>query len=412
VLVATLPGNAPRTPWGGGGDTETYLLLAHNLVEGKGYAYAGMPTALRAPVYPLLLASFLKIFGSHALMAVRCLQFLEGLAVVLLCAALARRLVGETAGKCALLFALFAPTLADMNGEILTEAPATLFATIFLCLLAEYLLQPRWIVLFGLGWVVGLGALTRFNMALLGVVVLCVVVLRKGGLPRWQGAAVTVLLPLILISPWLIRNFVVFHGAALFSTHAGMDALQGVLVPQARALPGDAEKLRAEVGWVPPVDIETNSPARLRLPAEPVLDRQCSIATRKVWRRIGWGLIPIEVKKLSYFWLSTDQLLWTGSFRPRERVERAIGVLVYWAILAVALFGWVQLRARNVQLARTFLFYAALVTVMHLPFNMNTRYRMPFIDPLLVVLAGIGMAAVVSRVQLKNGAILQNSVLE
>lgn len=396
AAVAIVPGNAARTPWGGGGDTDTYVLLARNLIEGKGYAYAGMPTALRAPLYPLLLASSLKLFGSHALMAMRWLQFVEGLAVVCLCAAIARRLSGARAGKAALLFALFAPTLVVMNGEILTEAPATLFAAGFLWLLTEYVLRPRWNVLLGLGWVVGLGALTRFNMALLGVVVLVVVILRKGGVPRWHGAAVAILLPLGVISPWLIRNFRVFHGAALYSTHAGMDALEGVLTPEGRALPGDSERLRAAVGWVPPVDVETNNPSRRRLAEEPALDRDCWAATVKAWRSAGWGIVAIEIKKLSDFWLSTDQLLWTGSFRARERIERSVGVIVYWAILALAIFGWIRLRDRNALVASTFLLYAFLATAMHVPFVMNTRFRMPFIDPLLAALAGIGAAAAAS----------------
>jgi hypothetical protein len=44
---------------------------------------------------------------------------------VFLCAALARRLFGEAAWKFVFLFALLAPTLVEMNGEILTEATAT-----------------------------------------------------------------------------------------------------------------------------------------------------------------------------------------------------------------------------------------------------------------------------------------------
>ena len=109
VMIAVLPGDALRTPWGGGGDAATYLLLAHNIIEGKGFAYAGMPTALRAPVYPLLLAASLKLFGTHALAAIRWLQLMEGLGVVVLCAELARKLFGEMAGKFALVIALFSP---------------------------------------------------------------------------------------------------------------------------------------------------------------------------------------------------------------------------------------------------------------------------------------------------------------
>jgi hypothetical protein len=89
-------------------------------------------------------------------------------------------------------------------------------------------------------------------------------------------------------------------------------------------------------------------------------------------------------------------LIWTGSFSARTRIERLAGVILYWITLALALTGWFQLRSRNMQLARIFAFYAALVTVAHLPFVMNTRLRMPFIDPLLAVLAGIGILAFLS----------------
>jgi hypothetical protein len=272
--------------------------------------------------------------------------------------------------------------------------------------------RPGWIAVVGLGCAVGFGALTRFNLALLAVVALCAVFFCKEGLPRWQAAATLVLLPLFLVSPWLIRNFTAFHGAVLFSTHSGPDALEGVITPQGRALPGDAEKLRAEVGWVPPVDVETNAASRRNLPEEPALDRQCWEAAVNVWRRVGWGLLPIEIKKVSDFWLSTDQLLWTGSFPVRERFERGTGVVAYWGILAMALFGWFQLRARNVQLARIFLFYAALVTAMHAPFVMNTRLRMPFIDPLLAVLAGLGAAVLVTSLPADSETVLPKQLLE
>jgi 4-amino-4-deoxy-L-arabinose transferase-like glycosyltransferase len=411
ILVAALPGDALRTPWGGGGDTAAYVLLAHNLAEGKGYAYAGMPTALRAPAYPLMLASFLKLFGDHAPGAIRWLQFLEGLAVVFLSATLARRIFGKMAWKFALVAALFSPTLVEMNGEILTESTATLFVAIFVLFLVEYSARPRWTMLAGLGCAAGLGSLTRFNVALLAVVGLCLMFFKKDGPPRWQGVPVAALLPLLIVSPWLIRNWSVFHGAALFSTHGGLDALEGVVTPQGRALPGDAEKLRTEVGWVPPIDVETNNLSRRALPEEPVLDRQCWTAAVRVWRTLGWGLIPVEMKKVSGFWLSTDQLLWTGSFPIRVRFARALGVVVYWAILGMAIFGWFQLHARNVRLARLFLIYVLFVTAMHLPFVMNTRLRMPFIDPLLAVLAGIGAFALISDIAPRRETILPNAVL-
>ena len=38
-----------------------------------------------------------------------------------------------------------------------------------------------------------------------------------------------------------------------------------------------------------------------------------------------------------------------------------------------------------------------LVTILHVPFNMNTRLRMPFIDPLLAVLGGAGLLFAAER---------------
>ena len=53
-----------------------------------------------------------------------------------------------------------------------------------------------------------------------------------------------------------------------------------------------------------------------------------------------------------------------------------------------------------------FLLYALMVTAMHLPFVMSTRLRMPFMDPILGVLAGGVAASVCSGNSRKNRPIL------
>ncbi|HTZ75387.1 MAG TPA: hypothetical protein VMB47_15805, partial [Candidatus Aquilonibacter sp.] len=73
------------------------------------------------------------------------------------------------------------------------------------------------------------------------------------------------------------------------------------------------------------------------------------------------------------------------------------GVLFYWALLALGIAGWLKLRALRPELAYIFLFYAIVVTILHIPFNMNTRLRMPFIDPWLAVLAGAGLLFAAER---------------
>jgi len=391
VLVAALPGDGLRTPWGGGGDTPAYVLLAQNLVAGKGYTYAGLPTAYRPPAYPFLLAASMKVFGAHAIAAVRWMQLFAGLVTAWLCSVVASMIFGKTAGRAALVVALFFPTLILMNGEILTESWATLMCAIFLYLLVRFSREPSWAILSALAATVGLATLVHFNMALLGFVVLWAVFLWKSPLPKWRAVALTILLPGVIISPWLIRNYVVFHGGFVLSTEGGPTAAMGILAPQGRAQPGDSERLIAALGWLPPVQVETNDPSRLRLSDEATLNRRAWRVTLHLWREEGWRLIPLNIEKLGYFWLSTDQLLSTDSFRFVVRVARSAGVVAYWALLALGIAGWFELRAVKPELAYIFLFYAVLVTILHVPFNMNTRLRMPFIDPWLAMLGGAGL---------------------
>jgi len=399
LLLVVIADNRLNAPWGGVGDAPAYVLLAQNLATGKGYAYAGHPTAYRAPVYPFVLAASMKLFGRHVFEAIRLGQFLMGLLIAYLCASVSGIVFGEKVKKATLIIALFFPTLIVMTGEILTETSATLMSAIFLYLLVRFLEKPNWIVLTGLSAIVGFATLVRFNMALFGFVALGMVLFQQKGLPKWRGAALTILLPALIISPWLIRNYIVFHGALVLSTEGGPTAAMGVLAPQGRALPGDSERLLGALGWLPPAELETNNPSRDRLGDEAGLNGQAWKVTFGLWRETGWRLVPLTLEKLSYFWLSTDQLLWTGSFRPVVRAARSAGVLFYWVLLALGIAGWFKLRALRPELAYILLFYAILVTILHVPFNMNTRLRMPFIDPWLAVLGGAGLLWAAERME-------------
>jgi 4-amino-4-deoxy-L-arabinose transferase-like glycosyltransferase len=397
LIIVVLPGNRLNPPWGGVGDAPSYALLAQNIASGRGYAYAGFATAYRAPVYPLFLAAAMKAFGAHAFEAVRVFQLLLGFAVVYLCASVAEEFFGKSAKIPALIVALFFPTLAIMTGDILTEALATLFSVLFLYGLAVFLKRPTWRVLAALSICVGVATLTHFNMALLGIVLLAAVLFRQSLLPRWRAAALTVCLAGLTIAPWLVRNYRAFHGKLLLSSESGPASVMGVLTPEGRALPGDSDRLRKALGWVPPADIETNAPSRARLGSEAALSSAAWKVAFMLWRQTGWRLVPLNVKKIGYFWLSTDQLLSTGSFRTSVRVARAGAVLFYWVLLALGIAGWFLLRSRSPGMAALFLFYAVLVTVAHLPFNMNTRLRMPFVDPWLAVLAGAALSALIDK---------------
>jgi hypothetical protein len=90
--------------------------------------------------------------------------------------------------------------------------------------------------------------------------------------------------------------------------------------------------------------------------------------------------------------LSTDQVFWTRSFSPTQRIVRFCGVLVHWIVLGFAVAGWKRLSREHRDEARFLLAYAVLISLLHLPFIMSSRHRIPFFEPILVILFAGGSA--------------------
>ena len=44
-----------------------------------------------------------------------------------------------------------------------------------------------------------------------------------------------------------------------------------------------------------------------------------------LWSHWGWRLLPLELVKCSYFWLSTDQVFWTRSLPLGQMMFRWTG---------------------------------------------------------------------------------------
>jgi len=387
ILIVVLPGHRIRAPWSGGGDAFTYVLLAQNLLSGRGFTYALQPTALRAPGYPLLLAALTSLFHDNFVIVIRWIQFALGLGTVYFCSRASARAFGEKAGRVTVILGLLFPTLIYVTGEVLTECIGAFVAALFLYLLTAETLHPRTATLAAMGVLTGVAAIFRFNMAGLGFVGLWAAYAAKASRPAWQRILLFSCCAGAAISPWLIRNQMAFHGQVLYSTLSGHDAVEGVLTPQGRALPGDDAKIKGAEGWILS-DIETNAPTRLNFPPEPVLNHQAWSAALALWQQWGLRLLPVELEKVCYFWLSTDQLASNPTLSIRQNLLRWSGVISYWILLICGIIGFFRARQSAPQLAAAFLVYVVLLTALHMPFPMITRLRIPFMDPLIAILAG------------------------
>jgi Dolichyl-phosphate-mannose-protein mannosyltransferase len=375
-------GNAPETPFTGGSDTLAYQALADSVANHRGLSYAGMPTALRPPLYPLFLVLGQMIAGGHYRIFIRLVQLVVGILSAIICAGISRKLGGSAA--IAFAAGLAAPTLVFFSAEILSETLAALIVAAFFYVVLTAS-SPIWA-----GAVIGLGMLERFNLATLAVAYVIYQFTAKKPSQAVRHVALAGLVAVAVVSPWFVRNLMVFHGQVLYSTHTGTNLLQGLITPDGRTQSGDTDRLKAAAGWTIS-DIETNSLRRTAFPPEPQLDH---MATNAALAQLGHvNPFALIARKLSYFWLSFDQLFRTQNLARDKRLVRVLGILVYWFLLAIGILGWRKVRLRYPHAALLFAVYALVVTVMHVPFVMSTRIRGPLIEPALVILGGVALAA-------------------
>jgi hypothetical protein len=161
-----------------------------------------------------------------------------------------------------------------------------------------------------------------------------------------------------------------------------MDLVEGLLRPQGRADTAQGLVIVREAGWSMQ-GLEKNEPTRLLYPSEPVLNSMAMHAALRLWRNAGSKGVVVIVRKLGYFWLSTDQVFDTEQISLRVRMIRVLGVGVYWLFIGAAIVGMRRLHRTDPGLTRTFLFYLIVATGLHLLFAMNTRLRVPLVDPLI-----------------------------
>lgn len=205
--------------------------IAASIAEGKGFSSPFAlqptgPTAWMPPVYPYLLAGIFRVFGVHTLASYHAATAFNIVVFAISCMLLyevAGGVFGQRVGlysACALASSalLFYPLvwLHLLPGNAVGEARSlfilptnirygSLPGLAILVLIFYTLDPPHWSV-YGITW--GLGALVNPTiLALAPGFVVYVLSLRKS----WRYFGLTVFAAILCISPWLARNYLVFH---------------------------------------------------------------------------------------------------------------------------------------------------------------------------------------------------------
>jgi 4-amino-4-deoxy-L-arabinose transferase-like glycosyltransferase len=201
-------------------DPDNYLPLARSLAAGEGLAIKGRLTAYRPPLYPLLLAPILKLSGDRAMAMIAMFHLMLGAATVGVTALAARRwgLTGWRVAAAAWIVALD-PVLAWQSRFVMTES-----LTAFLCAaaLAALALPDRLGPVLGSVFL-GLASLSRPSTLPGAILVVCACLLDSqiGWRIRLARCATMSLTLILVLSPWAIRNALIFGEPVWTTTHGG-----------------------------------------------------------------------------------------------------------------------------------------------------------------------------------------------
>ena len=359
--------------WGyrddGAYDDGVFLDMARGLL-GRG------PVALtHAPGYSMALAPFLALGEAGVSPALWAQMLLSAYTAVL-----ARRLasalsLGRTAALTAGLFVAFHPMLVFFSARMMSESLFTaLVVGFFLAWVGAWRTgSPRdaaWAGLLG-----GLASLTRPVMLPFGGALALVALWRRREQPRWAAlVAVCGLVWAAALVPWTARNWAEHHRFAPVTVQGGWNFYEGLTVD-----PEEIRHTRARA---------MGEEARALGLSDPFARDEHFGAKARSWIRANTGaFLRLCAVKAARFWRLAPE-------PPHSRLVRLGAGVFTLALFAAALAG---LPAAAAAPGVWFLFaWAAHLNLLHAVFASNLRYRLP-LEPVLAVLAGAGLAALLRR---------------
>lgn len=188
-----------------------YDQIAMNLMSGKGFALKDKPTAISGPVYPVLLAGLYVLFGKSLLMVRLFFALFDALSCLLFYLVVRRYFEGRVPFLTAIAL-IFSPYSLYAVLTVTIDIPFLLLHALFFFYFGNATQNGRNQSFFISGIWLGTATLCRAVSILLPLFLLPVTTLitpkiRKG-LSHWFIFLIGFLL---MVSPWIARNYAVFH---------------------------------------------------------------------------------------------------------------------------------------------------------------------------------------------------------
>jgi hypothetical protein len=406
VSVCSSPVFRPRF-----GDGRNYIAAANSLIEGRGYPRVNEERPFfRAPLYPFVIAG-LWAFAPASPLTIKLAQ------VVLFCITclLARYAGALVTGRADLglwsgLMAGTNPFLVDQVGRVQTETLHALLVMVSLLALYRGLLSRARAWAFfgasGVGW--GLAALCR-PTALPIAILLCVAVYALR-LERRIGPLLAFACGLVAsIAPWTVANFRATGEWIVITDGSGYHLWLG-------NRPENVELLTGRFESVPEFGLEANQHLQVIVPRALMSSWEHSSGYRahsfterdRMWRREAVSEMWSHPSRTALLWLLKAWAYWrpwlnTGAYAGSLVLASAAYLcLLYGAAYRGAGLLWSRSAGRAWVLLTVILFVAS--TLIHVVVHSMMRFRLPYVDPILCILAGVSLGTFVRTWVGRHGA--------
>ncbi len=349
-------------------DSITDLEIARNILDGKGFVFRGR-ILLRAPGYPVLLATSLSLGGLWFAVAI---QVLASTATCYIVYASARRKFGETQAEYAAALAAIYPSFAFMAGTFLSETVFIFFFMWSMLMLLDVRARLRWRHAAAAGALNGAACLLRPSHFLFIFFLLPFFVAHGGKRLKALGLwALSAAASFLVLTPWIVRNYV--HTGKLVATTL-----------QVGASLYEANSPDATGG--PAMD-KTKWPQELQSMSEYESNRYLLAKALNYMRSHPGRTLKLTLVKF--------RRLWNPVPNDPEQRTIAVSALMLVSYVPVMLLGLVGLVWSVRQKRATGLLVVPILYYMllHSVFVGSVRYRIP-IMPYVITFAGNGANAV------------------
>lgn len=198
-----------------GTDQRGYHQLAVNLLEYNQLTFkkGTPPTALRTPAYPVFIASIYYIFGNQPWVVILFQIFLDSLSAVIIFLTL-RRLVDVKVGFLSGLIYAFDPHLILHSNSYYSETMFLFFLSLFLYFISSFFINAdsKLKSLIFSAIFLGFSALVKPASAYLPYLITIYILLiyKNNLLEKLKYSILFLLTYIVVISPWLIRNTIIY----------------------------------------------------------------------------------------------------------------------------------------------------------------------------------------------------------